>query len=64
MKYDREKAASVKSGYLPDPDETLRTGKGITQPEELYGYMDSLWGDESAVGIRYQVDGAGRLIQK
>ncbi len=27
--YDREKAASVKSGYLPDPDETLRTGKGI-----------------------------------
>ena len=42
----------------------LRTGKGITQPEELYGYMDSLWGDESATGIRYQVDGAGRLIQK
>lgn len=29
VKYDREKAASVKSGYLPDPDETLRTGKGI-----------------------------------
>ena len=27
--YDREKAATVKSGYLPDPDETLRTGKGI-----------------------------------
>ena len=27
--YDREKAATVKSGYLPDPDETMRTGKGI-----------------------------------
>ena len=27
--YDREKAATVQSGYLPDPDETLRTGKGI-----------------------------------
>ncbi len=42
----------------------LRTGKGIRQPEELYGYMDSLWGDENADGVRYQVDGAGRLIQK
>ena len=29
ISYDRDKAASVKSGYLPDPDETLQTGKGI-----------------------------------
>ena len=27
--YDYEKAQSVESGYLPDPDETLETGKGI-----------------------------------
>lgn len=27
--YDDEKAAAVESGYLPDIDETLRTGKGI-----------------------------------
>ncbi|MBR4472782.1 MAG: transglutaminase domain-containing protein [Oscillospiraceae bacterium] len=27
--YDKEKATSVKSGYLPSPDETLQTGKGI-----------------------------------
>lgn len=27
--YDREKAMTVQSGYLPDPDETLRTGQGI-----------------------------------
>lgn len=27
--YDEEKAATVPSGYLPDVDETLRTGKGI-----------------------------------
>lgn len=27
--YDTEKAASVSTGYLPDIDETLRTGKGI-----------------------------------
>jgi transglutaminase-like putative cysteine protease len=27
--YDKQKAASVQSGYLPDPDETLSTGKGI-----------------------------------
>ena len=27
--YDRDKAASVQSGYIPDPDETLATGKGI-----------------------------------
>ncbi|MBQ9662850.1 MAG: transglutaminase domain-containing protein [Oscillospiraceae bacterium] len=27
--YDRDKAATVKSGYLPDPDETISTGKGI-----------------------------------
>ena len=29
IKYDTEKAKTVKSGYLPDPDETLSTGKGI-----------------------------------
>ena len=29
VKYDREKAATVQSGYLPTPDETMRTGKGI-----------------------------------
>ncbi len=29
VKYDKAKAESVKSGYLPDPDETLSTGKGI-----------------------------------
>ena len=27
--YDKEKAASVQSGYLPVPDETMETGKGI-----------------------------------
>lgn len=27
--YDDEKAATVKSGYLPLPDETMNTGKGI-----------------------------------
>ena len=27
--YDGEKAATVQPGYLPDPDETLRTGRGI-----------------------------------
>ncbi len=27
--YDEEKAASVESGYMPSPDETLTTGKGI-----------------------------------
>lgn len=27
--YDREKAQTVKSGYLPKPDETMKTGKGI-----------------------------------
>lgn len=27
--YDKEKAETVKSGYLPDPDETLASGKGI-----------------------------------
>ena len=27
--YDKEKAATVQSGYLPVPDETLETGKGI-----------------------------------
>ena len=27
--YDYEKAESVTSGYLPDVDETLATGKGI-----------------------------------
>lgn len=29
IRYDSEKAATVKSGYLPDPDDTLRTKKGI-----------------------------------
>ena len=27
--YDHEKAATVQKGYLPDPDETLASGKGI-----------------------------------
>lgn len=27
--YDYDKAASVKSGYLPTPDETMKSGKGI-----------------------------------
>lgn len=27
--YDKEKAATVQSGYMPDPDETLDSGKGI-----------------------------------
>ena len=27
--YDKEKALTVESGYLPNPDETLATGKGI-----------------------------------
>ena len=29
VKYDKKKAAEVKSGYLPVPDETMKTGKGI-----------------------------------
>jgi len=29
VSYDREKAASVQSGYLPVPDETMATGTGI-----------------------------------
>ena len=29
VSYDAEKALAVQSGYLPDPDETLRSGKGI-----------------------------------
>lgn len=29
IKYDSQKAGSVESVYLPDPDETLSTGKGI-----------------------------------
>lgn len=29
IRYDDDKAATVQSGYLPLPDETLRTGKGI-----------------------------------
>ncbi len=29
VRYDSDKAASVKSGYLPSPDETLQTCKGI-----------------------------------
>ena len=27
--YDKAKAENVQSGYVPDPDETLKTGKGI-----------------------------------
>lgn len=29
IRYDHDKAATVKSGYLPNPDDTLRTKKGI-----------------------------------
>ncbi len=29
IKYDRQLAATVKSGYLPDPDSTMASGKGI-----------------------------------
>lgn len=29
ISYDDDKAETVPKGYLPDPDETLRTGKGI-----------------------------------
>ena len=29
ISYDKELAASVKSGYIPDPDRTLEKGKGI-----------------------------------
>ena len=29
VKYDKKKANEVKSGYLPIPDETMKTGKGI-----------------------------------
>ena len=29
VKYDHPKAESVQSGYLPNPDETMETGKGI-----------------------------------
>ena len=29
LTYDEEKASSVQAGYLPDVDETLKTGKGI-----------------------------------
>ena len=29
VKYDKKKAAEVKSGYLPVPDDTMKTGKGI-----------------------------------
>ncbi|MCR5666845.1 MAG: transglutaminase-like domain-containing protein [Eubacterium sp.] len=29
VSYDNEKAETVESGYLPNPDETLETGKGI-----------------------------------
>ena len=29
VKYDKKKANDVKSGYLPVPDETMKTGKGI-----------------------------------
>ena len=29
ISYDEEKARTVESGYLPDVDETLESGKGI-----------------------------------
>lgn len=29
IRYDRRKAETVQSGYLPDPDDTMNTGKGI-----------------------------------
>lgn len=29
IKYDKDKAASVKKGYIPEPDNVLKTGKGI-----------------------------------
>ena len=29
IRYDTQKAETVQAGYLPDPDETLQTGKGI-----------------------------------
>lgn len=29
VKYDKEKAKSIKKGYLPNPDETFASGKGI-----------------------------------
>ncbi|MBE6019268.1 MAG: transglutaminase domain-containing protein [Clostridiales bacterium] len=29
VKYDKNKAATVQSGYIPEPDETYKTGKGI-----------------------------------
>lgn len=29
IKYDRDKAANIQPGYIPDPDETLKTNKGI-----------------------------------
>ena len=29
IKYDKKKAQTVQSGYIPDPDETMETGKGI-----------------------------------
>ena len=29
VEYDKEKAANVQSGYLPEPDETMETGEGI-----------------------------------
>lgn len=29
VKYDKKKAQTVQTGYLPDPDETMKTGKGI-----------------------------------
>ena len=30
IQYDTEKAATVQNGYLPSPDETLKTGKGLS----------------------------------
>ena len=35
ISYDRDKATSVKSGYLPDPDETLQTQPGHPDQDDL-----------------------------
>ena len=42
----------------------LRSGRKISQPPELYAYVNALWGDENASGTKYAIDGAGRLIEK
>ncbi len=42
----------------------LRSGRRISQPPELYAYVNALWGGEDADGIKFEIDGAGRLIEK